>query len=128
MKLIKEIPTPLHSTINLRGLLSPDVRMALRIQGAGRNELHPWLLMVALFCGTGRAAISAPELHAKMDSMDGDLMFWIPVIDAMLIDTTAALTLVPMKQANLFIGQRGVPPMFLKLCRMATVFLHSQRG
>ena len=94
--------------------------MALRSQGVGRNDVHPWLLMVALFCGTGRAAISATELHAKMDAIDGDLMFLFPVIDAMSIDTTAALTLVPTKQANLFIGRRGVPPMFLALCRMAT--------
>ena len=38
------------------------------------------------------------------------------------MDTTVVFTLVPMKQAYLFIGQTGVPPMFLKLCRIATVF------
>ena len=95
--------------------------MALRSQGAGRNEVHPWLLMVALFGGTGRAAISATKLHAKMDSIDRYLMFWFPVIEAILMDTTVAFTLVPMKQEYLFIGQTGVPPMFLKLCRVATV-------
>ena len=95
--------------------------MALRSQGAGRNEVHFWLLMVALFGGTGRAAISATELHAKMDLIDGDLMFRSPVIEAILMATTVAFTLAPMKQAYLFIGRTGVPPIFLKLCRMATV-------
>ena len=56
-----------------------------------------------------------------MDSMGGDLMFWFPVIEAMLMDTTVALKLVPIKQAYLFVGRRGVPPMFLKLWRIATV-------
>ena len=60
--------TPLHSTISSRGLLSPDVRMALRSQGAGRKYEHPWLVMVALFRGVGRAAISVAELHAKRDT------------------------------------------------------------
>ena len=71
--------------------------------------------MEALFGGIGRAAISDAKLHAKRDSIDGDLVFLFPVIKAILMATAVALTLVPMKQTNLFNGQRGVPPMFLKL-------------
>ena len=77
--------------------------------------------MVALFAGIGRAAISAAKLHAKMDSIEGDLMFWSPVIEAILMATAVAFTLVPKKQAYLFLGRTCVPPMFLKLCRMTTV-------
>ena len=121
MKLVEEIRNALNSTIKSREVFNPDERMALRSQGAGRNEVHPWLLIVALFSGTSRAAISASKSHASMDLRDGDLMFWFPVIEAILMATTVAFTLVPMKQAYLFIGQTGVPPMFLKLCRMSTV-------
>ena len=41
--------------------------------------------MEALFGGIGRAAISDAKLHAKRDSIDGDLMFLFPVIEAMLM-------------------------------------------
>ncbi len=51
----------------------------------------------------------------KRDSIDGDLMFLFPVIEAILMATAVALTLVPKKQTNLSKGQRSVPPMFLKL-------------
>ena len=71
--------------------------------------------MEALFGGIGRAAISDAKLHAKRDSIGGDLKFLFPVIEAMLMATAVALTLVPMKQTSLFDGRRGVPPMFLKL-------------
>ncbi len=89
--------------------------MALRSQGAGRNEKHPRLVMGALFGGIGREAISAAESQSKRDSIDGDLMFLFPVIEAMLMATAVALTLVPKKQTNLSKGRRSVPPMFLKL-------------
>ena len=78
--------------------------MALSSQGVGMNELQPWLLMVALFAGTGRAVISAAKLHAKIDVIDGDLMFWFPAIESVLMATTVAFMLVPMKQMYLFNG------------------------
>ena len=115
MKQIKKIGNFLHSMISSRGSLSPEVRMALRSQGAGRNEEHPRLVMGALFGGIGREAISDAEIHSKRDSIDGDLMFLFPVIEAILMATAVALTLVPTKQTNLSNGLRSVPPMFLKL-------------
>ena len=72
-------------------------------------------MMEALFGRVRRAAISDAELHAKRDSIGGHLMFLFPVKEFMSMATAVALTLVPMKQTNLFDGRRGVPPMFLKL-------------
>ena len=72
-------------------------------------------VMGAMFGGIGREVISDAELHSKRDSIDGDLKFLFPVIEAISMATAVALTLVPMKQTNLFDGQRSVPPMFLKL-------------
>ena len=72
-------------------------------------------MMVALFGGVRRAAISVAELHAKRDLIGGDLMFLFPVIEVMSMATAVVLSLVPMKQTNLFIGQRGMPLLFLKL-------------
>jgi hypothetical protein len=60
--------------------------------------------MGALFGGIGREAISAAESQSRRDSIEGDLMFLFPVIEAMLMATAVALTLVPKKQTNLFKG------------------------
>jgi hypothetical protein len=118
----KRVATFLPITIRLRGFFVPAARMALTSQGAGRKVEHPWKEVGALIAGIDSAAISAAEFADIRASMSGLLMSMLDVIKIILMITTVAFLLVQQKQAYLFAGQRGVPPMFLKLWSTAMVF------
>ena len=90
-------------------------------QGAGRKERQPWKLAGALIAAAGREVISVAELHARMLLMEGVVKLMEAVMEGIEMLTTVACSFAPTKQTNLSIGQKGVPPMFLKLWRTAIV-------
>ena len=74
-----------------------------------------------LTSGTGSALISAAVLQARMSLMEGVVKFMEAVMDGIVMLTTVACLFAPTKHTNLLIGQKGVPPMFLKLWGTVTV-------